>query len=250
MYVMFTDNSSQASELHIEEMDSVPSKGDIVQLRDGVLRQVVEHRLLARLEQRRDRLDSGGQMLLTLAGAMSTAELGIILARMVRQGKVRNIVTYPAVVIGLVGHALTGGVGPGGDPDLGLLGSLSGFAVGFLPLLVAWLAGGIGGGDAKLMGAVGALTGWRFAVAAMFYGFAVAGIMAIVIMLKRRITKETFGRILRWLYLAFTPARPADPATAESPTIPFGLALCIGSAIALADVLRHTAMAQRLWIGV
>ena len=73
----------------------------------------------------------------------------------VREGKVRNVVTYPAVVIGLIGHTLVGGLGPGIDPDLGLLGSLSGLAVGFLPLLVAWLAGGIGGAQAHGIGAVG-----------------------------------------------------------------------------------------------
>ncbi len=168
----------------------------------------------------------------------------------VREGKVLNVVTYPAIVIGLIGHALVGGLGPGEDPGLGLLGSLSGFAVGFGPLLVAWLAGGIGGGDAKLMGAVGALTGWRFTLAAMFYGFAVAGVMAVVIMLKRRITRETLARIMRWLYLVFTPAKPADPATEESPKLPFGLALCIGSAIALVDVLCSGAVAPRLWIGI
>src|SRR5215204_4546617 len=36
-------------------------------------------------------LDGGGVMLLTLAGAMSTAELGISLAEMIRQGKVHAI---------------------------------------------------------------------------------------------------------------------------------------------------------------
>jgi deoxyhypusine synthase len=36
-------------------------------------------------------LDNGGQMLVTLAGAMSTAELGISLAEMIRQGKVHAI---------------------------------------------------------------------------------------------------------------------------------------------------------------
>jgi deoxyhypusine synthase len=36
-------------------------------------------------------LDSGGQMLVTLAGAMSTAELGISLAEMIRRGKVHAI---------------------------------------------------------------------------------------------------------------------------------------------------------------
>ncbi len=36
-------------------------------------------------------LDSGGKMFLTLAGAMSTAEIGVILARMIREGKVHAI---------------------------------------------------------------------------------------------------------------------------------------------------------------
>ncbi|MFG0328457.1 MAG: deoxyhypusine synthase family protein [Phycisphaerales bacterium] len=39
----------------------------------------------------RDLLDGGGRMLLTLAGAMSTAELGLSLAEMIRQGKVHAI---------------------------------------------------------------------------------------------------------------------------------------------------------------
>lgn len=36
-------------------------------------------------------VDGGNQMLVTLAGAMSTAELGITLAEMIRQGKVHAI---------------------------------------------------------------------------------------------------------------------------------------------------------------
>ncbi|BBD09022.1 deoxyhypusine synthase family protein [Desulfovibrio ferrophilus] len=38
-----------------------------------------------------DLLDGGGQMFLAMAGAMSTAEIGISLARMIRQGKVHAI---------------------------------------------------------------------------------------------------------------------------------------------------------------
>ena len=165
-----------------------------------------------------------------------------------RDGKIRNVVTYPAIVIGLVGHTLINGLWPVDDVHLGLVGSLGGFAVGFVPLLAAWMAGGIGGGDAKLMGAVGALAGWRFVVAAMFYGFAVAGVMAVAVMLKRRIARKTLLRIWHWFYLLFTPARPADPTTEESPKIPFGLALCIGAAAALADVLIGTPVAERFWI--
>ena len=37
-------------------------------------------------------IDAGGRMLMTLAGAMSTAELGLSLAEMIRQQKVHAIV--------------------------------------------------------------------------------------------------------------------------------------------------------------
>jgi len=53
-------------------------------------------------------LKSGGKMLVTLAGAMSTAELGISLAEMIRKGKVHGIVCTGANleedVFNLVAH--------------------------------------------------------------------------------------------------------------------------------------------------
>ena len=153
----------------------------------------------------------------------------------VRSGKILNVVTYPAIAAGMVGHTLVGGIF-GGEEGIGLVGSAGGFAVGFLPLLVAWLAGGVGGGDAKLMGAVGALTGVSFTLTAMFYGLLVAAGMAIFVMIRRRIAMATLGRIWRFLYLSFTPARGAGPSTPHSPTVAFGLALCIGSAAALVEV--------------
>ncbi len=39
----------------------------------------------------REHLNGGGSMMVTLAGAMSTAELGLSLAEMIRQGKVHAI---------------------------------------------------------------------------------------------------------------------------------------------------------------
>jgi prepilin peptidase CpaA len=157
------------------------------------------------------------------------------------KGKIYNVITLPAIAVGLIGHAMVGGV-TGSEREMGLAASAAGLATGFLPLMVAWMAGGIGGGDAKLMAAVGALAGWRFALATMFYGFLIAALMAIIVMLKRRIAKRTMARIFRFLYLVFTPARPADPVTDESPKIPFGLALCIGAAAALVlECLRGAA---------
>ncbi|MGO8814935.1 MAG: deoxyhypusine synthase family protein [Terriglobia bacterium] len=56
----------------------------------------------------RTHLDAGGRMLVTLAGAMSTAELGLSLAEMIRQGKVHGICSTGANleedVFNLVAH--------------------------------------------------------------------------------------------------------------------------------------------------
>lgn len=150
-----------------------------------------------------------------------------------RSRKVPNWLTYPAIVIGLAGHWLAGGLrGWPGEP--GLTGAAAGLAVGFLPLLVCWLAGGIGGGDAKLMGAIGALGGLKFVIAAMLYGFIVAAVMAIVVMLHGRLARRTLRRVLHTIALLVMPgARPADPTGPDSPRIPFAAALCVGTVAAM-----------------
>jgi prepilin peptidase CpaA len=156
----------------------------------------------------------------------------------VRSGKIYNWTTYPAMLIGLIGHGVIGGFwgevsGPERASSLGLAGSLAGLLVGFAPLGLAWLAGGIGGGDAKIMAAVGALVGWRFALTSLLYGLGVAVLMAAVILLRRRIARDTLGRVGRFVWLWLMKARPQSPATETSPTLPFGFALCVGSAVAL-----------------
>ncbi|MDP7162530.1 MAG: A24 family peptidase [Phycisphaerae bacterium] len=166
-----------------------------------------------------------------------------------RSGKIYNCVTYPAVLVGLVGHWLWGGVDFQGQ-RIGLADAVIGLVVGFVPLFLAWRAGGIGGGDAKLMAAVGALTGWEFTLSSMFYGFLIAGVMAVATMVRYRITLRTLGRVWRFLMLAITPGKvdgPADPAGADSPKIAFGLALCIGAAIELIDVCLDGPLTGRLF---
>ncbi len=172
----------------------------------------------------------------------------------VRTGKIRNSVTYPAIIIGVIVHCIGGAFFPGKmgtdlhGQQIGLAGSLIGFAAGFVPMFIAWRSGGIGGGDAKLMGAIGALAGLHFALATMFYGFIVAGVMAIIVMLRRRIMKRTLGRVWRFLLvLLMTPSRPGDPADEDSPKIAFGLALCIGAAIELVDVCFGGPMAKGMF---
>ncbi len=163
----------------------------------------------------------------------------------VRTGRVPNAVTYPAIAVGLLAHTLLGGM-RGEGPGIGLYASAAGLAAGFLPMLVVWLAGGIGGGDAKLMAAVGALTGWRFALSALFYGLVVAVVLALIVMVRKRIVRRTLRRLFGFLVLLLTPSKPADPAAEGSEKIPFALALCIGAGAALAEVVMRGQHAMKL----
>ncbi len=158
--------------------------------------------------------------------------------------RVPNWLTYPAIVAALAGHWATGGLGLKGE-RLGLAGSLAGLAAGFLPMLLCWLAGGLGGGDAKLMAAVGALGGWEFAISVMLYSFMAAALMGLVVMVRRRLVRRTLRRVWRTLVLLVVPAgRPVGPAEADSPTIPFAVAVCVGAAVAAAEVLVRSWLAQ------
>ena len=76
----------------------------------------------------------------------------ICLVTDLRERKIFNVVTYPALAAGFILALAFGGV-PGAE--LALFGA----AVGALPALVAFLAGALGGGDVKLLAALGALVG-------------------------------------------------------------------------------------------
>lgn len=166
------------------------------------------------------------------AAVVLTAVLVAAATTDLRRGRIYNWTTYPAILLGLLGHGLFGGLTGRGE-HLGLVGALAGLAAGFLPALLAWLAGGLGGGDAKLLGAVGALGGWRFVLASMFYSLLVAVVLALLVLALRGRLRSTLGRVGRFIFLVFYKARPGSPATQESPRVPLGLAVAMGTAMVL-----------------
>ena len=152
-----------------------------------------------------------------------------------RTEKVPNRLSYPAIAAGFLFWMIAGltsdGVGGAGS---GLLMALIGFLSGFVPFVILWLGGGIGGGDAKLMGAVGAISAsWQVVLSTAVYGLIVAAVIAIVVMIRKGLVKQTLSRIVGALLLRAGRVK-ADFST-DSPRIPFAAAVAVGGLVAGAE---------------
>jgi prepilin peptidase CpaA len=90
------------------------------------------------------------QQMIFVAGALLCAAISAVPD--VRNRRIPNIVTGPAILAGLALHAVLGGWSGLGSS------ALAGLIAGVV-FLAFWLAGGLGAGDVKLMIAVGTLSG-------------------------------------------------------------------------------------------
>lgn len=110
-----------------------------------------------------------------------------------RERKIFNKVTYPAMVIGLVAHGIIWGWD--GGLGMGLKWSFIGFLVGGIPffLMNAFDPRAFGGGDVKLMAAVGALQAFPVIVNAWLYTALCGGVLAIAVLLWQGKLLRTVG---------------------------------------------------------
>ena len=149
-----------------------------------------------------------------------------------RRGKVYNVLTYPAIVVGLALGTLEGYQSArtwSGAYD-GLLNHLGGFGLGFGVLFVAYILGGMGGGDVKLMGAVGAFVGWPGALYALFYSFLAGALIGVGLVVWRGRTRLFLRRLGVALRLLPMPGvRPDEAIPHTTAPVPFGLAVCLGT---------------------
>ncbi len=151
-----------------------------------------------------------------------------------RTQRVPNVLTYGAMVAGLTWWTIGGWIA--GDGWSGASGSVIGLLVGLVGFAVLFAAGALGGGDVKLMGAVGAIGGgWRMVLATTFYGFIVAAIIAVIVMVKKGLVRRTFARLFGAAMLASAKVKADLPD--DSPRIPVALGVCIGGLYAGAELL-------------
>ncbi len=91
-----------------------------------------------------------------------------------KTGRIPNMITFPAMLLGLMLNTYYSGWH-------GLGTSLAGLGLGILLLFIPFAIGGMGAGDVKLLAAVGALNGHLFTFRAFLYGAIAGGIMALAV---------------------------------------------------------------------
>jgi prepilin peptidase CpaA len=92
---------------------------------------------------------------------------------------------------------------------------------------------GLGGGDIKLLIAVAALQGLHFAIWAMLLTGVFGGLLAIVVMLRRRAVKTTAMNMIAAALLNTGGMRTSLAAGSVAGKIPYSIAIALGAAAVL-----------------
>jgi prepilin peptidase CpaA len=130
------------------------------------------------------------QQLMFLGGSLLCAGIGSVTD--VRERRIPNFVTGPAIVAGLMLHATTGGWRGLGDS------ALAGVIAGGI-FLIFFLAGGMGAGDVKLMAAVGCFAGLSLLPLVVISTAMAGGVFALAIGIYHGRLRETLRNVVALL---------------------------------------------------
>ncbi len=159
-----------------------------------------------------------------------------------RERRIPNVIVFPAALMGLSLNAVRGwdGLWFGGK----------GLLIGFGLLFTLYLLRAMGAGDVKFLAAIGAFVGGTGIVRVLLLALLAYPVLAIGFLIQQRkfaLTMKRFAKLTSKLFGVFIPAlrlyaaqleASDDPAIASA-TSPFGLAISIGTLLALyTDFLR------------
>ena len=147
----------------------------------------------------------------------------------VRFRRIPNMLVLSALIAGLTINIVFFGLH-------GLGNSALGFAVAFIPMLLLHIFGAMGAGDVKLMGAVGSILGVGLMPVTLVLVVMVGGILAVYTTLRAGTMFSTLHGVLR-IFVGILPGWEM-PRFAMAPdrrhTIPYGVAIMVGSLISAA----------------
>jgi prepilin peptidase CpaA len=161
--------------------------------------------------------------------AVPLAALVVLAARAdVRTRKIPNVVTGPALLLGLATHFAINGW-------TGFQSSFTGMLIAGAILLPGWLMKWMGAGDVKLMAAVGAWLAWPAAGIGVLASLAAGGVIALIYAIRHRVLlPAVFGVITlgAWSLSRHTRGMAPPPVT-TGVRFPFALAVLVGAIFAL-----------------
>ena len=151
----------------------------------------------------------------------------------VRYRCIPNILVLSLIIGGLTINTSFGGLN-------GALTSLEGLALAFLPMFLIHMFGAMGAGDVKLFGAVGSVIGVSMVPMTFVVVVMLGAVLAIYTMLRSGTIFSTMHGVLR-IFVGIMPGwempRFAIPPDRKH-TIPYGVAIMLGSVIAAAVFQR------------
>lgn len=154
---------------------------------------------------------------------------GLIAYYDIRFRRIPNAIVVFVLLTGLVLNTVVGGI-------QGFLSSIIGCALGFGLMFLLRLFGAMGAGDLKLFAAIGALIGVGLVPQTFLYVVLTGGIVATVYMFRRGRARRTLRRLLHILGHPFH-SRVWEPTTLLQESIPYGIAITVGSVISVAKGL-------------
>ncbi len=150
---------------------------------------------------------------------MLVALLAVVIYTDARWTRIPNVVTYPAMLVGLAFGVFEGF--PGTFFEKGFIDHLAAIVLAFALCYPFYAFGGLKAGDAKLLMAIGAVRGTGFLLASALYGALLSGIFAIFVIAFRLMRPAPDGG-------------PNSMAKVMKSWMPYGVGLALGGLVALA----------------
>ena len=146
----------------------------------------------------------------------------------VRYRRIPNVLVLATLLAGISINTAFAGVH-------GTVSSLEGFALAFFPMLMMHIFGAMGAGDVKLFGAVGAVLGVSQVPLAFVAVVMLGAVLAIYTMIRAGTVFSTLHGVLR-IFVGILPGWEMPRfkmAPDRKHTIPYGVAIMLGSLIAV-----------------